>query len=68
MQQHPTQAHSAQQLHEQYRPRTWGDVIGQDKTLAKIERLRQRGHELARLDEIIGIAPYLPTATDGRTE
>ena len=31
------------QLHEQYRPRTWSEVVGQDKVLAKIERLRKRG-------------------------
>ncbi len=31
------------QLHEQYRPRCWADVVGQDKVLAKIERLRKRG-------------------------
>ncbi len=31
------------QLHEQYRPQDWGDVVGQDKALAKIDRLRARG-------------------------
>ena len=31
------------QLHEQYRPRCWSEVVGQDKVLAKIERLRKRG-------------------------
>jgi len=31
------------QLHEQYRPENWADVVGQDKTLAKIDRLRARG-------------------------
>jgi replication-associated recombination protein RarA len=31
------------QLHEQYRPKAWADVVGQDKTLAKIEALRKRG-------------------------
>jgi replication-associated recombination protein RarA len=31
------------QLHEAYRPTEWGQVVGQDKTLAKIDRLRQRG-------------------------
>lgn len=31
------------QLHEQYRPDTWDDVIGQDKALSKIETLRKRG-------------------------
>jgi DNA polymerase III gamma/tau subunit len=31
------------QLHEQYRPRSWSEVVGQDKILAKIERLRKRG-------------------------
>jgi len=31
------------QLHEQYRPATWGDVVGQDKAIQTIERLRKRG-------------------------
>jgi replication-associated recombination protein RarA len=31
------------QLHEQYRPRAWGDVCGQPKALAKLDRLRARG-------------------------
>ena len=31
------------QLHEQYRPQTWADVIGQDKALSKIDRIRKRG-------------------------
>ena len=31
------------QLHEQNRPRCWSEVVGQDKVLAKIERLRKRG-------------------------
>ena len=31
------------QLHEQYRPQTWSDVVGQDKAIAKIKRLAQRG-------------------------
>jgi replication-associated recombination protein RarA len=31
------------QLHEQYRPRTWAEVVGQDKALARIETLRKRG-------------------------
>ena len=31
------------QLHEQYRPRMWSDVIGQDKVIARIEALRKRG-------------------------
>ena len=31
------------QLHEQYRPQCFEDVAGQDKTLARIDRLRQRG-------------------------
>lgn len=30
-------------LAEQYRPQTWADVIGQDKTIAKLEQLRPRG-------------------------
>lgn len=29
-------------LSERYRPSTWSDVIGQDKILAKLDRLRQR--------------------------
>lgn len=31
------------QLYEQYRPRSWSEVIGQDKTMALIDRLRKRG-------------------------
>jgi len=31
------------QLHEQYRPRDWSEAVGQDKVLAKIDRLRPRG-------------------------
>jgi hypothetical protein len=31
------------QLHEQYRPSAWSDVVGQDKILARIEAIRQRG-------------------------
>lgn len=31
------------QLHEQYRPRTWAEVVGQEKVLARIEQLRRRG-------------------------
>lgn len=31
------------QLHEQYRPKTWADVIAQDRAIAKIETLRRRG-------------------------
>lgn len=31
------------QLHEQYRPQTWDDVAGQDKTIGKIKRLAKRG-------------------------
>jgi len=30
-------------LFEQYRPATWGEVIGQDKVLVKIDNLRKRG-------------------------
>lgn len=30
-------------LYEQYRPRTWSDVVGQDKAIAKIDQLRKRG-------------------------
>ena len=31
------------QLVEQYRPKTWGEVVGQDKVIVRIEKLRQRG-------------------------
>lgn len=31
------------QLHEQYRPTIWSDVVGQDKAIAKIDILRKRG-------------------------
>ena len=31
------------QLHEEHRPRCWDDVVGQDKILAKLDRLRKRG-------------------------
>jgi DNA polymerase III subunit gamma/tau len=31
------------QLHEQYRPQHWSDVIGQEKVIARIEALRKRG-------------------------
>jgi DNA polymerase-3 subunit gamma/tau len=30
-------------LFEQYRPKQWSDVVGQDKVIAKIDRLRPRG-------------------------
>ena len=30
------------QLQEVYRPKTWAEVVGQDKVLAKIDRLRKR--------------------------
>jgi replication-associated recombination protein RarA len=30
-------------LHEIHRPRIWADVVGQPKTIAAIDRLRQRG-------------------------
>ena len=30
-------------LFEQYRPKVWSDVVGQDKAIAKIDRLRARG-------------------------
>jgi DNA polymerase III gamma/tau subunit len=33
----------AMQLHEQYRPRTWLDVVGQEKVVARIEAIRRRG-------------------------
>ena len=31
------------QLYEQYRPKTFGDVIGQEKTIGKLQRLAKRG-------------------------
>ena len=31
------------QLHEKYRPKTWAEVVGQDKTIARIDALRKRG-------------------------
>ncbi len=31
------------QLHEQHRPQTWSDVVGQEKVIAKVEALRKRG-------------------------
>jgi len=31
------------QLHEEYRPSSWDDVVGQDKAIAKIQRLAKRG-------------------------
>lgn len=31
------------QLYEQYRPTTWADVVGQEKAVAKLDRLRKRG-------------------------
>lgn len=31
------------QLHEEHRPKTWAEVIGQDAALARIEALRARG-------------------------
>lgn len=31
------------QLHEEHRPQSWPEVVGQSKALAKIERLRKRG-------------------------
>lgn len=30
------------QLHEQYRPKDWSEVVGQDKSLAVLDTLRQR--------------------------
>jgi len=30
------------QLHEQYRPQTWAEVLGQEKTIRRIERLARR--------------------------
>ena len=32
-------------LYEEYRPRTWSEVVGQDKALEKVERLKCRGLE-----------------------
>src|SRR5689334_2400549 len=31
------------QLHEQYRPRSWSEVVGQDKIVSKIRGLKARG-------------------------
>lgn len=31
------------QLHEQYRPREWSEIVGQDKAIERIEQLRPRG-------------------------
>lgn len=31
------------QLHEEHRPKSWAEVVGQDKALARIEVLRRRG-------------------------
>jgi DNA polymerase III gamma/tau subunit len=31
------------QLHEQYRPTTWSDVVGQDKIVGRIQALAKRG-------------------------
>lgn len=31
------------QLHEQYRPRTWAEVVGQDKAVVTIGRIAKRG-------------------------
>ena len=31
------------QLYEQYRPRAWPDVVGQDKVVKRIMALRKRG-------------------------
>lgn len=31
------------QLHEQYRPSAWADVVGQDKVVAKVKGLAKRG-------------------------
>ena len=30
-------------LYEQYRPRTFDEVVGQDKAIGKVEALRKRG-------------------------
>src|SRR5215213_4822221 len=37
------QGENAMQLTEQYRPRTWDDVVGQDKIVSKIRALAKRG-------------------------
>lgn len=31
------------QLHEQFRPKSWADVVGQDKAIKQINQLRKRG-------------------------
>lgn len=43
MQLHSSVAPVVSQLHEQYRPRTWADVVGQDKIIARLGLLRKRG-------------------------
>src|SRR6516225_3718845 len=37
------QTTGATMLTEQYRPRTWADVVGQDKLVARIQSLAKRG-------------------------
>lgn len=32
-----------EQLYEKYRPRTWSEVLGQEKTVERIKVLAQRG-------------------------
>lgn len=44
------------QLTEQYRPRRWEDVVGQDKAVSKIQALRRRG---------LGGRAYLITGKSG---
>ncbi|KKL66872.1 hypothetical protein LCGC14_2140620, partial [marine sediment metagenome] len=41
------------QLYEQYRPRSWPQVIGQDKIVRKIDRLRKRGLAGGQVAELI---------------
>lgn len=41
-------------LFENYRPRTWGDVVGQEKAVKTIERLRERGGLTGRVVYISG--------------
>jgi replication-associated recombination protein RarA len=43
MKQAPNNGETAMQLHEQYRPKTWAEVVGQEKAMAKINALRPRG-------------------------
>ena len=46
------------QLHEQYRPRAWHEVIGQDKVIQRIEGLKARsltGRNRRRIGMVVGV-------------